>query len=503
MLRVNYSKRKKSAVNLLLVALLALGGGYTAQAQEVAEIRVGHHLTAPGTPLVVSLDINCSDVAGCGAFAIEILFDPTVVQIEQVELGPYLGESAFEAENSVDNETGSIKLAAAALGQVEAASSGDLAYLHLKGLQQGVSPLLISVVEIGDLQGLPVSAIAVDGSITVLEEGPLQAQVDLPEAVRFLCHAQPLRKAEGIQYVPGGAEITILGRLAQEAENGAENTVKWLLIEATDESEQTGPCWATTQTLRVVFGEQRIALDDIWDILPAIPAKDTDTEPEQVQESDDVLPCVVRAERRGVAVRVGPGLNRAVRSALLVSEDVAVLGWFEDDTGSRWWKIQPDDWSEAEADRYWVAESDVVTVGGCNGVAEAEPSRFVYTPPTAVPTSIPPAPPIGAPQGAVNQPAGAPPDPAQPEPGQPEPVCYTISLVVHNEGTGSGGGSLSPEPNCAGGRYLAGTQITVHVWGDVDAIYGDCGVGHDWFEEPTAGPFTASRDCTVIFNILT
>lgn len=34
-------------------------------------------------------------------------------------------------------------------------------------------------------------------------------------------------------------------------------------------------------------------------------------------------------------------------------------------------------------------------------------------------------------------------------------------------------------------------------------IYGDCGVGHDWIEEPTADPFTASRDCTIIFNILT
>lgn len=478
---------------LCCVVLMTLGIGPAAQAQDSAELTLGQHVTTPGATVVIPLDINCNTATGCGAFAVEILFDPAIVQIERVALGTYLGDSAFEAEKSIDHESGVITLAAAALGEIEAVRTGELATIHLIALKAGISPLRFTAIEVGDLRGMPVPVMAGDGSVIVIEEGPLQATVDLPEKIHFVCHPQPSRGGEDIQFIPGGAHVTILGRSDQHIGN---HVVPWVLVISFHDGKQIGPCWTTTRSLEVNIAGEQMPLRDLMSVLPVI--ENASAGQDKPDEGNSLAPCTVRAERRGVAVRVGPGANRAVRSALPMGQDVVVLGWFEDTIGSHWWKIQPDDFSEYEADRYWVAAADVVASGACETVVEAEASRFVYAPPAAVPTSAPTVPPVETPQGAIaDQPAGAPPDSAQPEPAQPDLVCYTVSLVIRERSL-PGDANLVPSPNCTGGKYLEGTIAAVHVWGYVDVGYG-CGVDFSgYYEELASIQFTVTEDCTVI-----
>lgn len=473
---------------LCCVVLMTLGIGPAAQAQDSAELTLGQHVTTPGATVVIPLDINCNTATGCGAFAVEILFDPAIVQIERVALGTYLGDSAFEAEKSIDHESGVITLAAAALGEIEAVRTGELATIHLIALKAGISPLRFTAIEVGDLRGMPVPVMAGDGSVIVIEEGPLQATVDLPEKIHFVCHPQPSRGGEDIQFIPGGAHVTILGRSDQHIGN---HVVPWVLVISFHDGKQVGPCWTTTRSLEVNIAGEQMPLRDLMSVLPVI--ENASAGQDKPDEGNSLAPCTVRAERRGVAVRVGPGANRAVRSALPMGQDVVVLGWFEDTIGSHWWKIQPDDFSEYEADRYWVAAADVVASGACETVVEAEASRFVYAPPTAVPTTVPTI----APAGPLQSP-GLPP--------QPEPSCYAVA-IVYNEynlemggDPNSGGVSVSPGPNCSGGRYVAGSTVTVTVWGAPEWITG-CGIT-DYLEEPYSKQITVQADCTIVVHVV-
>lgn len=502
---------------VLCLVLICLGGSAAAQTQEATEVHISDHVTRPDGALTIPLFISCGVDQGCGAFSVEITFDPDVIHVERVEQGSYLGSSVIEAENSVDGETGTIKLAAAALGEFEATESGELAILHVVGLQPGVSTLEFTAIEVGDLEGMPVSATAIDGNVTVIEEGSLQAIVELPDEAGFQCYSKPASEGESIAVIPGGAEITIFGWLEQQREESEDDANVWLSVAASRDGELIGPCWTTTQTFLVDISGKQMALDNLWDVLPRVTEDDAGTVEAGAEAGADLVSCTVRAEQRGIAVRVGPGTHRAVRSSLRVGEDVSVIGWFEDDTGNRWWKIQPDNYSEIEADRYWVASADVVTAGSCDRVAEAEPSRFVYAPPpimpTTVPTAIPqsvpfvaaPAAPSGSSSGApapAEQSTGqaAPPlppsPPTQPEPAEPEPTCYSVSLVI-TERNSPGDATLVPSPNCAGGKYLEGTIAAIHVWGGVD-VAGGCGLSFSgWYEQLTSFQFTVVEDCTV------
>lgn len=524
-------KRLITIVGVLICLVIALGRADTAaQGQEPTQIRLSHQITALDTTLVLPLEIDCGALSGCAAFSLEIRFDPVIIQVDQVDLGPYLGDSVFEAENRIDQVAGTIRLAATALGDVQPPTSGELATISLTGIQPGVSPLEVIEIEIGDLQGQPVAAETIDGRVVVVEEGPLTAMVDLPTSAGFQCYAEPSDTARDVGFVPGGAEVSILGRASQSETTDVDNTAEWLLIEFGREGDPIGPCWTATQALLVTLGDEPFEVQSVVAVLPV--ATDAVEENEHNDSGSINLPaCVVRAERRGVQIRVGPGTNRAVRSSLRVGEDVPVVGQFTDDEGNRWLKIQPQDFNEYEADRYWVAEADVLTAGACDIVAEAEPSRFVFAPPTAAPTTaprvmVPPAAPEfsapapGAPQESnpvpsQPQPAQQPsapsgpsapsqpsqPDPAEPDPPTPEPECYSVS--VRQEGGTNGGINIVPGPNCEGGRYIAGTVITVSPWGDTETIEG-CGVTtiHWDTEAPFAAQVSITADCSIYVWVL-
>jgi len=70
-------------------------------------------------------------------------------------------------------------------------------------------------------------------------------------------------------------------------------------------------------------------------------------------------PCTIQAARADVPVRVGPGLNRAIRRYLPAGQSFTVIGKATAGDRSLWWKGDM-----VGVEQAWVAQSDVATVGG-------------------------------------------------------------------------------------------------------------------------------------------
>jgi formylglycine-generating enzyme required for sulfatase activity/serine/threonine protein kinase len=98
-------------------------------------------------------------------------------------------------------------------------------------------------------------------------------------------------------------------------------------------------------------------------------------------------PCFVRAESTTIDVRVGPGDNRGIRGSLPTDIDVLVIGQATDDLGEVWWQIQPPGYDPNEADRYWVAASNVTASGDCSLVEDTNAPPIVFASEPVSPTS--------------------------------------------------------------------------------------------------------------------
>lgn len=116
-------------------------------------------------------------------------------------------------------------------------------------------------------------------------------------------------------------------------------------------------------------------------------------------------PCIVQAEHADVAVRVGPGLHRAIRIYLPTNRAFPVIGKATAGDGSLWWKVDI-----AGIEQAWVAQSDVAAAGGCALVADVDAPPVILAPPTVAPlispaetgaAEEPVSPPESSPQGPV------------------------------------------------------------------------------------------------------
>lgn len=97
-------------------------------------------------------------------------------------------------------------------------------------------------------------------------------------------------------------------------------------------------------------------------------------------ESDAL--CTVRADRRGVPVRVGAGIQRGIRGSLSIGVDIQVVGQVTDSSDNLWWQVHPPGFEEAEADRYWVLAEDVLASGDCQNIPLTTTSPVVFANPT-------------------------------------------------------------------------------------------------------------------------
>lgn len=230
--------------------------------------------------------------------------------------------------------------------------------------------------------------------------------------------------------------------------------------------------------------------------------------PTVMPETDDT--CVVHSTEAGVRVRVGPGQNRGIFTALPTDSAFEVIGKFTDENGDIWWKLDTSELDpENTAESLWVAASAVTTEGDCSDVPDVDSSPFVFsTNPTNDGN-------IG--DGSwgscgscdscgydsdecVTSPSGQclwDPTTCRGIP-QGDPNCLGFAVAV----TGSEPGSVavSPATNCittfGTGGYLPGTSMTAMAVGGGDFAYWS-GCSED---EGDTTSWTMSASCTLYAN---
>lgn len=134
--------------------------------------------------------IECPE-AGCSAFSMTIEFDPQVIQVDTVEIGPFLGEQVLTAENTIDNEAGMVRVAAAALGDLTEVGEPVLLRLTITPLNPGASQLRITQLDVGDLVGQPLETLGMDGGVIVASDESAQPETRRTKLATEFSQTQP------------------------------------------------------------------------------------------------------------------------------------------------------------------------------------------------------------------------------------------------------------------------------------------------------------------------
>lgn len=198
--------------------------------------------------------------------------------------------------------------------------------------------------------------------------------------------------------------------------------------------------------------------------------------------------CAVRADHGGVTARVGPGILRSAFAFLDPTVEYLVLGQAAAEDGSLWWEIDKTQFAGHEAViSLWVAQADVIAIGDCNQVPQADIPDIVPIPEEPPPGSWLPCGSCDTCGHPANECVTSPEgvclwDPATcqitepPPPDDLSPQCYAVSAAI-DMGVcyGPGSAMLDTPPNCEGTLYTPGTLIAAHAL----AVDEKC-VVHSW-----------------------
>ncbi|MBK8020150.1 MAG: hypothetical protein IPK19_01685 [Chloroflexi bacterium] len=92
-------------------------------------------------------------------------------------------------------------------------------------------------------------------------------------------------------------------------------------------------------------------------------------------------PCAVRADREGVAVRVGPGPMRSIFIYMPPGIQYEVVGQAVDEEGNAWWQLDKTRFAGHESViSLWVRQSDVTPLGDCSQVPQTDIPEVVPEP---------------------------------------------------------------------------------------------------------------------------
>ncbi len=136
----------------LLILFIAPAAAQTFYFAGDTEVNVGNSLS-------VSLYVNTS--TSLGSIQLDILFDPSVIQAEDV----VFSVSNALSEKTIDNQTGKVTIGVIS---VDGVTSGKIAELTFRGVSTGTSPLNISIVDLTDTANNPLIGSAVNTTIQVL-----------------------------------------------------------------------------------------------------------------------------------------------------------------------------------------------------------------------------------------------------------------------------------------------------------------------------------------------
>lgn len=201
----------------------------------------------------------------------------------------------------------------------------------------------------------------------------------------------------------------------------------------------------------------------------------------RLTDAESMMVCEVQLGSDQVAIRVGPSENRAVFTTL-ANTVLGVIGQYQAERGSVWWQVAKSDVpGGASANTLWVADADVETIGNCENVADAEAPPVIQSQPTVedIPDTTTPNPEDnGDDPPPVDQPL----------------VCYSLALSANFGAAGSV--SASPSPNCDGGKYTAGTVVTITATPNAGATFsgwtGTCGASGN------PASVTMNSDCSAV-----
>jgi hypothetical protein len=122
---------------------------------------------SPGSQFTVTVAIQ--DAVNVGVFQSDIVYDPEVVHVEGVIIGPFLGSTGrtvFPLNPNIDNDVGKATFGAFTFGsQPGMSGSGDMAYIILRMQSAGQTTLNFQQTGIGDPQGNPIFLSVLEGSI--------------------------------------------------------------------------------------------------------------------------------------------------------------------------------------------------------------------------------------------------------------------------------------------------------------------------------------------------
>lgn len=257
-----------SCIITVLTSLLA------AFAQSRATLTLSSPTLAVGESGIVEARLDCGDTE-CTAFAVTLLYDPTLMRVDDIELGSYLGEAAFVAAKEIDQESGELHFAATALGSPAVVKDALLFTLTITGLDAGQTQLSAFEVEIGDFESFAASVrggmVRIEAPIptrtpvrsTPTPQAPTLTPATLSPGVRV---SRPRSVQDGVRYMGLWSElefqdISTPGIATYDLVVDANQTYRWVFT------------WCGSRTVRLSevlepFGiEMRVDGDPITSVL--------------------------------------------------------------------------------------------------------------------------------------------------------------------------------------------------------------------------------------------
>jgi hypothetical protein len=137
---------------------------------------------APGHAFTVNVMVD--GAVDLGAFQFDMIYDPTVVTVNAVELGPFLGSTGRTAQSigtKVDNVAGIVTFGAFSFGSdAGPEGTGSLAAITLTAVGSGTSALNLQNVVVTDVRANTQSVSVEGGTVTVAVPSPTSTPTMAP-----------------------------------------------------------------------------------------------------------------------------------------------------------------------------------------------------------------------------------------------------------------------------------------------------------------------------------
>ena len=198
-----------------------------------AEIRLQPATAEAAVGSTVEIEVHVSNAKNAGAFQFEITFDPTLVEIDSIQLGDFLPSTGRNVSPlGPRTEAGKALYGAFSFGDAAGPDgAGLLAIITLKTLRAGTTPLGLQNVQLLDIAGtrIPTSVIGGSLTVTVATAGGQAAPPDTPVPATDVSTATPTTVLPLAQDTPPADQAPTP---ANEPPTGASNSVlrEWLIV---------------------------------------------------------------------------------------------------------------------------------------------------------------------------------------------------------------------------------------------------------------------------------